>query len=173
VRHNLVSLFRQQPRLPYAATFILASSLFAGAVHLGEAYGLAACPLCILQRMACLALAIAALPGLISRLQASRLISALLMLASSLTGAGIAGYQSFIQRVPQDVQCSGQATWWELLVDRAAEAWPRLFTANGLCSDPAWMLFGLSLAEYALLGFLLLAALSLLAGRAALSEQRH
>lgn len=160
---RLLPLCRQQPRLPYAITFILASSLFAGAVYLGEAYGLAACPLCILQRMACLALAAAALPGLICNARASRLISALLMLISSLTGAGIAGYQSYIQRVPQDVQCSGQAAWWELLVDRAGAAFPQLFMANGLCSDPAWKLFGLSLAEYALMGFLLLAGLSLLA----------
>ena len=167
MRHLLVSLFRQQPRLPFALTALIASSLFGGAVYLGTAYGLAACPLCILQRMACLALAIAALPGLMCRARACRLISALLMLASSLTGAFIAGYQSFIQRVPQDVQCSGQATWWELLVDRAGEAFPRLFTANGLCSDPAWKFLGLSLAEYALVGFVLLAVVSWLAGRAA------
>ncbi|SMB23727.1 putative Disulfide bond formation protein B [Sterolibacterium denitrificans] len=144
----------QTPRFPYCAVFVIGCILFGGAVYLGEALGLAACPLCILQRMASLGLMIAA--GIGIALAGSRTGSAianLLMILTSATGAWIAGYQTYIQRVASDVQCSGEAAWWELFVDWAGEQAPLLFQASGLCSDPAWKLFGLSLAEYSLLIF--------------------
>lgn len=154
----------RHPRTPYAANFLIACGLVVGALIITELWRLAACPLCILQRMACLLLALAALPGLLfNRVRILRILSALLMLACTLTGAGIAAYQTWIQRVAQDVQCSGEAAWWELLVDRAGEQFPLLFQASGLCSDPAWTLFGLSLAEYSLLSFCILTLIALYA----------
>lgn len=155
-------------RTPFLLIFIVACGLFGGAVYLGNALRLAACPLCILQRMACLALAFSALIGLMSTTRCGmamyplRVLSGLLMTLSSATGAGIAAYQTYIQRMAPDVQCSGEAAWWELLVDWAGEKSPLFFQANGLCSDPAWKLLGLSLAEYALLGFIVLTLLSFL-----------
>ena len=92
-----------------------------------------------------------------------RILSALLMLACTLTGAGIAAYQTWIQRIAPNVQCSGEAAWWELLVDWAGEKSPLLFQASGLCSDPAWTLFSLSLAEYSLLSFCALTLIALYA----------
>lgn len=154
----------QAPRFPFVAAFIVACALFGGAVYLGNALRLAACPLCIVQRMACLALAASAGLGIVLGGQRwGRVGAALLMLASTGSGAFVAGYQTYIQRVATDVQCSGEAAWWELFVDWAGEKAPLLFHANGLCSDPAWKLFGLSLAEYALLGFCALTVLGLLA----------
>lgn len=152
----------RSPRFPFIAAFIIACGLFGGAVFIAQTWHLAACPLCILQRMACLALALAAGLGLVmGHTRTGRVFSALLMLASTLSGAGVAAYQTYIQRFAQDVQCSGEAAWWELLVDWAGEKSPLLFQASGLCSDPAWKLFGLSLAEYSLLGFICLTLLAL------------
>lgn len=151
----------QAPRFPFFVAFLIASGLFGGAVYLGETLNLAACPLCILQRMACLALALfAGLGILLGGSRPGRVLAGLLMLASTLGGAFVAAYQTFIQRAATDVQCSGEAAWWELFVDWAGEMAPMLFQANGLCSDPAWKLFGLSLAEYSLVGFTLLTLLS-------------
>lgn len=131
------------------------------AVWLGDALNLAACPLCILQRMANLALAIFAGGGLLlARNAFARRCAAFLMLASTLAGGFVAAYQSYIQRAATDIQCSGEAAWWELFVDWAGQQSPLLFMANGLCSDPAWKLFGLSLAEYSLLAFIALACIS-------------
>ena len=150
-------------RAPFLIIFLVACGLFGGAVYLGNALRLAACPLCILQRMACLALAFSALIGIMGvSIRPMRLLSGLLMTISSATGAGIAAYQIYIQRIAPDVQCSGEAAWWELFVDWAGEKSPLLFQASGLCSDPAWKLFGLSLAEYALLGFIVLTVSSAL-----------
>lgn len=154
----------RSPRLPFVVALIVAGAMFVGAVYLGNALRLAACPLCILQRMACLALGFSAAIGLlIGSTRPGRIVGALLMFASAAAGAFVAGYQTYIQRIATDVQCSGQAAWWELFVDWAGEKSPLLFQANGLCSDPAWKLFGLSLAEYSLLAFCALALLSLIA----------
>lgn len=151
-------------RTPFLIVFIVACGLFGGAVYLGNALRLAACPLCILQRMACLALALSALIGLMgttrTTLRPLRVISSLLMTLCSASGAVVAAYQTYIQRIAPNVQCSGEAAWWELFVDWAGEKSPLLFQASGLCSDPAWKLLGLSLAEYALLGFIALTLLS-------------
>lgn len=161
---STLSRFLRSPRFPFIAAFVIACGLFGGAVFIAETWRLAACPLCILQRMACLALAGASGIGLLAGTsRPGRIFSALLMLACTLSGVWIAAYQSYIQRVAQDIQCSGEAAWWELFVDWAGEKSPLLFQASGLCVDPAWVLFGLSLAEYALLGFLFL---TLLAGYA-------
>lgn len=152
----------QSPRFHFCVALIIGSSLFFGAIYLGESLGLAACPLCILQRMAALGLMLAALLGLaLASQRAGRIAANLLMILVTASGAGIAAYQSYIQRVATDVQCSGQAAWWELFVDWAGEQAPRLFQASGLCSDPAWTLFGLSLAEYSLLAFSLLTLYSI------------
>lgn len=157
------SFLPRTSRTPYLVIFVVACGLFFGAVYLGNALRLAACPLCILQRMACLALAASALVGIPGSAQRPwRMLSGLLMTLSSATGASIAAYQTYIQRIAPDVQCSGVAAWWELFVDWAGEKSPLLFQASGLCSDPAWKLMGLSLAEYALLGFIALTLLSLL-----------
>ncbi|MBP9713685.1 MAG: disulfide bond formation protein B [Sterolibacterium sp.] len=151
------------PRAPFVAIFLIALGLFISAVYLGNALRLAACPLCILQRMASLALGCTALLGILSANHRwGRVLSALLMTASTATGAFIAAYQTYIQRIAPNVQCSGEAAWWELFVDWAGERSPLLFQASGLCSDPAWKLFGLSLAEYALMGFIALTLASLL-----------
>jgi len=144
----------QTPRFPYCAALVIGSILFGGAVYLGDALGLAACPLCILQRMAALGLMIAAGIGIaLAGSRTGRTIASLLMTLATAAGAGIAGYQTYIQRIATEVQCSGEAAWWELFVDWAGEQAPLLFQASGLCSDPAWKLFGLSLAEYSLLIF--------------------
>ena len=152
----------KSPRAPFLVALIIGSGLFVSAVYMGETMRLAACPLCILQRMLCIALALSAALGLlVGRSPVGRVVAALLMTISTATGAFVAGYQTWIQRFATDVQCSGEAAWWELFVDWAGEKAPLLFQANGLCSDPGWKFLGLSIAEYSLIGFCMLTLLSL------------
>lgn len=152
------------PRSPFILGLLVGFGMFAGGVVLGYVLRLAACPLCILQRMLYLALGLSATLGLLVwPYRAGRIIASLLMVASAGCGAFIAGYQTYIQRFAQDVQCSGQATWWELLVDWAGERAPLLFQASGLCSDPAWKFISLSIAEWSLIAFCLLTPLALYA----------
>ena len=152
------------PRAPFLIALIVGFGMFGGGVLLGNLLRLAACPLCILQRMLYLGLGLSAVLGLLVwQHRTMRRVAALLMLISTGCGVFIAGYQTYIQRFAQDVQCSGEAAWWELLVDWAGEKAPVLFQASGLCSDPAWKFLGLSIAEYSLIAFILLSLLSLYA----------
>ncbi len=159
--HKLKALF-QSPSFPFVAALLVAAAMAGGGALLQQTMHIAACPLCILQRMLALLLVIsAALGWLFIDQRAGRIAASLLMLASTATGAFVAGYQTYLQRFAHDTQCSGQAAWWELLVDWAGEKVPLLFYASGLCSDPAFKFVGLSLAEWSLVLFTGLTALIL------------
>ena len=162
------TLFRF-PRAPFAVTLVASLALVAGAVFMTEAFHLAACPLCIIQRMLYLALTLAAAGGLALAPNAiGRRLGALLMVAAAGTGVFVAGYQSWIQRFAQDAGCSGRMTWWEELVDWAGSKVPLLFQSDGICSDPGWIFLSLSLAEWSLVffvAFFLLSVYALLRNR--------
>ena len=156
------SAWLRSPRAPFVLVFSAGLGLFGGGVAMGALLRLAACPLCIIQRMLYLSLGLAALVGLaVARHPLGRRLAALAMALVAATGAFVAGYQTWIQRFARDVQCAGEAAWWELLVDRAGESLPLLFQASGLCSDPAWKFLGLSIAEWSLAIFAALCAFSL------------
>jgi disulfide bond formation protein DsbB len=152
------------PRFPFALSLFLGIGLVAAAVFLAQFLRLAACPLCILQRMLYLALSGAAVIGLLTvKNRFLSALAALLIAAFSATGVFVAGYQTYLQRFAQDTQCSGAMAWWEVLVDWAGERIPLLFRASGLCSEPGWKFIGLSIAEWSLLAFCFLTLLSLFA----------
>jgi len=158
---QLYRLIFSSPRFPYVTALMVGLGMVGGGVILAQLLRLAACPLCILQRMLYLALALAAAIGLLVFTHPVwRRLAALLMTASAATGVFVAGYQTYIQRFAQDTQCS-QAVWWETLVDWAGEIAPLLFYASGLCSDPAWKFIGLSIAEWSLVAFSMLTLISL------------
>ncbi|MCX7171088.1 MAG: disulfide bond formation protein B [Proteobacteria bacterium] len=158
---RLKTLF-QSPRFPFVTALIVAAAMAGGGALLQQTLHIAACPLCILQRMLALLLVLSAAMGwLLIDQRAGRIAASLLMLACAGAGAFVAGYQTYLQRFAHDTQCSGQAAWWELLVDWAGEKVPLLFYASGLCSDPAFKFIGLSLAEWSLVLFTGLTALIL------------
>ena len=158
-----------RPYLPFALTLAACLGLVVGGVVMSEVFHLAACPLCIIQRMLYLLLAICAGLGMaVSSQPTGRRIAAVLMTAVAATGAFIAGYQTWIQRFAPDTGCSGYQTWWEEFVDWAGSQVPLLFLSDGICSDPGWKFLGLSIAEWSLICFLALAALAL---RSALSRR--
>lgn len=147
------------PRGLIFATGVCAFGLVAGGLVLARTMNLAACPLCILQRMLYLLLALEALGAwlLVRSLPAQR-IAALGMLITALTGAGIAAYQTWLQRFARGVSCGADQPWWERFVNWAGAQWPLLFEATGLCSEAGWKLLGLSIAEWSLLAFSAMAA---------------
>lgn len=140
------------PRLVFIIPIAVGLGLVGGGVVMAQTLGLAACPLCIIQRMLYLLLAVIALPGFFLG-RGGRMLVALLLAVTAATGAFVAGYQVWIQRFAQEVNCSANQPWWERLVDWAGERVPMLFEANGLCSDPAWKFLSLSIADWSLLIF--------------------
>jgi disulfide bond formation protein DsbB len=140
------------PRLIFIVPLAVGVGLVGSGVVLAQTLGLAACPLCIIQRMLYLLLAAIALPGLLLG-RGGRILVALLLAVTAATGVFVAGYQVWIQRFAQEVNCSANQPWWERMVDWAGERVPMLFEASGLCSDPAWKFLSLSIADWSLLVF--------------------
>ena len=157
---------------PRALLILIALSglgCFAGGVFLSNFAHLAACPLCILQRMLYLTLGVVALIGLsCAHSRLGRWATRLLLIVGSGLGAFIAGYQSWLQHHPAAASCTADSPWWEDFVYWAGEHLPSLFQSSGMCSDPGFVLFGLSIAEYSLIifGGLTVLSLSLLLRRA-------
>jgi protein dithiol:quinone oxidoreductase len=152
----------QFPRLPFILVLAAASGLALTSVGMTHYMNLAACPLCILQRMLHIVLALAAGFGLaLAAAPLARRAVAAAMLLIAATGGFIAGYQSWLQRFSVETNCSANQPWWEQFVYWAGEQAPWLFESNGLCTDPAWKFLDLSLAEWSFLAFAGFAAVSL------------
>lgn len=152
--------------LPFTVALCVSLSLVGGGVLLAQLLSLAACPLCVIQRMLYLLLALAAGSGLVLAARPlARMIAAASMTAIAAAGSSVAAYQVWIQRFAPNTTCAAEMPWWEAFVEWAGRLVPMLFQPNGLCSDPAWKLLGLSIAEWSLLcffGLFLLGLFSLL-----------
>jgi disulfide bond formation protein DsbB len=142
------------PRGLFAATGLAAIGLVAGGLILAHTMNLAACPLCILQRMLYLLLALESVAAwMVAGIALQRRVAALLMLVTTITGAGIAAYQTWLQRWAKGVSCTADQPWWEAFVNWAGSQWPLMFEASGLCSEAGWKFLGLSIAEWSLVAF--------------------
>jgi disulfide bond formation protein DsbB len=142
------------PRGLIAATGLAAAGLVGGGLILAHTLNLAACPLCILQRMLYLLLTLEAAAILtLAGARLARRLGAVAMLATTLTGAGIAAYQTWLQRFARGVSCTADQPWWEHFVNWAGSVWPLMFEASGLCSEAGWKFLGLSIAEWSLFAF--------------------
>ena len=142
------------PRGLFAATGLTAVGLVAGGLILAHTMNLAACPLCILQRMLYLLLALEAVAAwALAGSVLTRRVAALGMLATTLTGVWIAAYQTWLQRWAKGVNCTADQPWWEAFVNWAGSQWPLMFEASGLCSEAGWKFLGLSIAEWSLVAF--------------------
>lgn len=138
----------------------VAIGLVVTAVVAGEWLRLQACPLCIFQRLVYLLIAFVALCGVLLP-AAQRLWSGLLGLLA-VGGAATAGYQSWLQYLPDASRECGlsEPTLLEQLVNWLGTLWPQLFMATGFCSSKEWEIFGLSLAIWSGIGFLAFLAVS-------------
>jgi protein dithiol:quinone oxidoreductase len=144
-------------------------SLMAGAGALAVAssfvmtdwLGLDSCHLCISQRLLFMILTVLALGAALGAGKHGTGLAGRLLGASTLpvaaAGIGIAAYQSWLQlQPPESVSCVAGAPG---LLERGVE-WlgmqaPSLFMATGFCEDEGLSILGLSLANWALLAFLL------------------
>ncbi len=142
-------------RAAYITVAFVSFGLIGVALVLQHAVGLDPCPLCIFQRMAYFALALFALiaASLIPR-RASRWFG-VLALASALTGVGIAGRHVWLQMNPQGLSCGpGLAAMLENFP--LTDVLPKVFRGSGDCSEAAWTLLGLTIADWSLLWFVIL-----------------
>jgi disulfide bond formation protein DsbB len=144
-------------RAAYATLAAISFGLIGAAMLLQHVVGLDPCPLCIFQRIAYFALGVFALiAAWLSPRTASRWFG-VLTLVSALIGAGVAGWHVWLQMNPQGMSC-GPGLQAMLENFPLTEVLPKVFRGSGDCSESAWTLIGLTIADWSLLWFVVLAA---------------
>lgn len=151
------------PRQWFALGAAACAGLLGFGYYLQFVQNLEPCPLCILQRLAFMALGLSFLigaligPGRIG----TRIVAGLGLLFADL-GAAIAGRQVWLQSLPADqVPACGPG------LDYMVENFPLLKTlsmvlrGSGECAENAWQFLGLGIAAWALVWFVMLGALSI------------
>jgi disulfide bond formation protein DsbB len=133
---------------------IICLALIGGALYMQVALGEAPCPLCILQRYALLLIAIFAFIGAAMRSRRSITVLEGLVVLSAIAGAAVAGHHVYTQFYPM-VSCGIDVL--QPIVDSLplASVFPLGFRVDGFCSTPYPPVLGLSLAQWALVAFIL------------------
>lgn len=143
----------------------LCGALLFGALVMEHRFDLVPCPLCLMQRLWFLAAGAAALAGLLHNPRWG--IYPLLSIAAALTGAGFAIRQLYLQALPADrVPACGPDINYMLDEFPLSEVWRAMTRGTGDCAAVDWSFLGLSIAGWALLGFLAILVLNLLQIRA-------
>ena len=112
--------------------------------------GLAACPLCILQRMALIALGVVfAVAALHAPRGAGARVYGVLGALAALTGMGISGWHVRLQNLPPaEVPACGPG--YDYIMDTFGwlDGLSMIFTASGECSEVNWQFLGLSMPAW-------------------------
>jgi protein dithiol:quinone oxidoreductase len=153
---------RISPRWIFLAVFLACAGLMGYGLFLQHVQNLEPCPLCILQRYAFIAVG---LVGLIAALhgpgRVGQAIYGLLIALAAGTGAGIAARQTWLQHNPPNVLDCGPDLAYMLDAFPLSQVLPKVFKGDGDCAKVTWTFLGLSIAEWALVWFVLLVAAGL------------
>jgi disulfide bond formation protein DsbB len=156
---------RQGRRWLNAAGAGIVVALMSYALYAEHIVGLEACPLCILQRMAMIALGfvfvVAALHA--PRGVGARVYGALGALVA-LVGLGISGWHVRLQNLPPaDVPACGPGYDYIMSTFGWLEGLSMIFTASGECATVNWEWLGLSMPAWVFIWFVALGALAVVA----------
>jgi disulfide bond formation protein DsbB len=151
------------PRFYFLAVFLACAALLAFGLYLEHAKGLEPCPMCIAQRIIFIAIGAVALLATLTgaRSRAARVGYGSVTALMALAGAGVAARQSWIQRFPPPIQECGGDFYFVFDTTPLARLIPEIFSGTGDCTKRAWVLLGLSIAEWALVCFSVIALVTL------------
>lgn len=148
-----MSLIRSRPL--FFLAFAGCVGLMAAALYLEHIVGLEPCPLCVVQRICVIAFGlICLLAGVHAPGKVGRRVYAGLGSLMALLGAATAGRQVWLQSVPADQLPSCLPSLEYMMAALPFQEIIRLMlhgTAD--CAEVSWTLFGLSIPEWSLLGF--------------------
>ena len=151
------------PRLGYAAGFLVCAGLIGFALYLQYYEYQDPCPLCLLQRVVYIVLMalflVAALhgPGRVG----ATVYGGLLFVVAAI-GAVIATRHVWLQHLPKDrVPECGPGLEFMLRKFPLTQALEKVLTGSGECAEAGWTLFGLTIAGWSLVWFVLLGAFAL------------
>lgn len=143
-------------RTAFATAAAIIAAFLAFAYYAQFQMGLEPCPLCILQRVAFIALfAVCALAAIHApKGGAGRKAYGALALLAAGTGAAIAGRHVWLQHLPPDqVPDCGPGLDYMLEAFPLSKTLTMLFTGSGECAKVDWTFAGLSMPEWTLVWF--------------------
>jgi disulfide bond formation protein DsbB len=131
----------------------------AWAFYLQYVEGLEPCPLCMLQRVAVIAIGLIFLVGAFHEPgRVGAWVYALLLLIASGIGAALATRQVWLQSLPSDqVPACGMGLTYMLETMPFVDAIRRVLEGSGECAEKAWEFLGLSIAGWTLAFFVAIA----------------
>jgi disulfide bond formation protein DsbB len=144
-------------RAIFLLIFLCCAALLGFGLYLQHAKGLDPCPLCVLQRYVFVLVAIITLiAALHGPRRAGRAVYALGLILGSIAGLALSGRHVWLEHLPKDqVPACGPGLQFILDAFPLSKALPMIFQGSGECANVAWRFLGLSIAEWALVWFLL------------------
>ena len=128
--------------------------LLSVALYFQQVMALAPCFLCINQRIAVMAIGLAGIVGMINPKNIiSKTIAYCLWVLGSVSGLGLAGYQTYLQMNPPEFSSCGAGMDYILANNSLIEAIPILFKATGNCSDVSWVFLNLTMPQWMIVVF--------------------
>ena len=150
-------------RIVFAALFLVCASLIGFGLVLQHYVGLEPCPMCILQRYAFVMIgAVALVAAIHGPTGVGVRVYAFLIAAFAVGGGSVSVRQSLLQRFPAPEQAKCTAGDLDFLLGNfpLAQALPKIFAGTGDCAKVEWSLLGLSIAEWALVSFVMIVAVA-------------
>jgi protein dithiol:quinone oxidoreductase len=147
-------------RLGFLAGFLASGGLISFALYLQYYEYQNPCPLCIMQRVTYIAMMAVFLAGALhGPRRTGAIVYSGLITTICLVGIGIAGRHVWLQHLPKDKvpECGPGLSY---ILDRfpLMDAFTKIFRGSGECAEASWKMFGLSIAEWSLVWFILLGA---------------
>ena len=151
-------------RLVFLFLGISSLSLTLFGLYLQHSIGLEPCAMCILQRFAFIGVCAFAFVAFFHNCKTIGVIlyHCILMLIS-LAGLGIASRHVYLEHYPPPIFDCGADLEYMLNAFPLTKIFPMIFRGTGDCSEVLWTLIGLSIAEWALIWFLIFSVISLIA----------
>jgi disulfide bond formation protein DsbB len=154
------------PRRLNALIFVFCAAMIAIALYMQQAMNLEPCPLCIMQRVFFILTGFVALIGAIQNPSLKGLrVYGVISTLTALAGAGFSLRQIYLQHLPKDriPQCGASISYMLEADFPLKDVAKALFSGDGSCAEVVWRdpVLGLGIPEWALIGFLTLAAASL------------
>lgn len=154
------TLLRGSFRAQFLLGFVICAVLLGYAFYSQLHDGLEPCPLCIFQRVAFVALGVVFLIGGLHapKNTGGRRCYGVLALLASVVGISIAGNHVRLQHLPPDqVPACGPGLDYMLDAMPISGVIRKVMTGSGECANVDWTFLGLSMPEWSLIWFVLLA----------------
>lgn len=144
-------------RASYFYAFVVSAFLLLSSIYLQMSAGLQPCPLCVLQRIAFILIAVLFLFGAVAKLRKiGNSVTAILASLSALLGIFLSGRQVWLQHTPNhaDGTCAASLEYM-LQVLPFDQVLKNIFQGSVECTQVGWRFLALSLAEWSLICFVI------------------